>query len=264
MWEHFTTKTHIFNRWIWSALAIIISMENTQNDQNNIQIESQPKKKKDLPIGSAIVLAAVIIGGAMLLKDIKPAEKNAETNTGSSTSLGIKLEKDEHIRGDKNAPVLLVEYSDIDCPFCKKFHPTVKQALEEYDGQIAWVYRHFPLTSLHPEAKDKAIATECVAKYSGEDAFWTYLDYLVSNEIPASDLWQTAQNLGYTDARIETCIDTKETLPLVEADIKLAGEAGAKGTPHSVVFNSKTGKATLVSGAYPIEELKNAIDGVLN
>ena len=83
--------------------------------------------------------------------------------------------------GNINADVVIIEYSDIDCPFCKKFHPTMERIAQEYGSKIAWVYRHFPLDSLHPEARTKAEATGCVAQLAGNEVFWKYLKTLVTN-----------------------------------------------------------------------------------
>lgn len=86
----------------------------------------------------------------------------------------------DHIKGDINAPVKIVEYSDIDCPFCKRFHTTMQEIMDSYgkDGKVAWVYRHFPLTQLHPDAFNKAEASECITAKGGNDKFWSFVDAL--------------------------------------------------------------------------------------
>ncbi|MDQ5961639.1 MAG: hypothetical protein QG669_31 [Patescibacteria group bacterium] len=91
------------------------------------------------------------------------------------------LAADDRYLGNINADVVIIEYSDIDCPFCKRFHPTMERIAQEYGSKIAWVYRHFPLDSLHPEARTKAEATECVAQLAGNEVFWKYLKTLVVN-----------------------------------------------------------------------------------
>lgn len=85
----------------------------------------------------------------------------------------------DHILGDtKTAQVTIIEYSDFECPFCKAYHATVKKIVEESNGNVAWVYRHYPLTQLHANALEKAVASECITKLKGNEAFWKYADLL--------------------------------------------------------------------------------------
>jgi protein-disulfide isomerase len=91
------------------------------------------------------------------------------------------LSPTDHIQGDPaTASATIIEYSDIDCPFCKKLQPTMQELVDE--GKIAWVFRHSPIPQLHPNAKTKAIAVECAVKLGGEQAFWKYLDALVTEQ----------------------------------------------------------------------------------
>ena len=82
----------------------------------------------------------------------------------------------DHILGNLNAPVKLIEYSDLQCPFCGRFHPTMQRVVKEYGDQVAWVYRHFPLESIHPNARPLANASECAANLGGNDSFWKFVD----------------------------------------------------------------------------------------
>ena len=86
----------------------------------------------------------------------------------------IDFEKD-HWRGSRNAEIAIVEYSDYQCPFCHRVHPTYQQLMQKYDGKIVWVFRHFPL-SFHPEAMPLAIGAECANELGGQDAFWGFTD----------------------------------------------------------------------------------------
>lgn len=98
---------------------------------------------------------------------------------GTAKSKNITLDPvtaSDHILGDINADILIVEYSDLECPYCARFHTTVKDIIAQYGTKVAWVYRHFPLDGIHPNARAKAEASECVASLGGNDAFWKYVD----------------------------------------------------------------------------------------
>ena len=125
-----------------------------------------------------------IVGGAQPYSEVKRIVDHAlgvDTSTGvtPSSTIPIPISGDDHIFGNKNADVIIVEYSDFECPFCQQFHPTLKQIVADYDGQVAWAYRHLPLESLgHVNAKPAAEASECVAELGGNDAFWQYTNLL--------------------------------------------------------------------------------------
>ncbi|PWB39165.1 MAG: hypothetical protein C3F02_00090 [Parcubacteria group bacterium] len=86
------------------------------------------------------------------------------------------------IKGDKNASISIVEYSDMQCPYCQRFHGTMIQVMDAYKDKINWIYRHFPLTSIHDYAMDLAQASECVGEISGNDAFWKFVDSSVQTQ----------------------------------------------------------------------------------
>lgn len=122
---------------------------------------------------------AELIPGAYPYDDIKLKVDAYLAGDGQSTGLAVApVTADDHIIGDINSPVILIEYSDLECPFCQRFHPTMEQVMTEYEGQVAWVYRHFPLDGLHPNARKAAEASECVASIAGNNAFWEYLSAL--------------------------------------------------------------------------------------
>lgn len=98
------------------------------------------------------------------------------------------VDPNEHVLGDiSKAQVTIIEYSDFECPYCAKFHPTLEKIVSESNGNIAWVYRNFPLVQIHQHAMERAIAAECVAKIKGNDAFWKYADLLFNMVIPQED-----------------------------------------------------------------------------
>lgn len=98
-----------------------------------------------------------------------------EDGSSQTEELSVNI-TDGHVRGAEDAPVTIVEYSDFDCPYCARFHDTMLQVMEEYDGQVRWVYRHYPIEQLHPNAPKIAEASECIANLDGEEAFWRFAD----------------------------------------------------------------------------------------
>src|SRR4051812_1518766 len=111
-------------------------------------------KKFELNPSVAIIIAGAIIAGAILYtRSTAPAEGAVALPTPTISATDIRPPTaGDHIVGAPDAPIVLVEYSDFQCPFCSMVNPTLKKIVSESNGQIAWVYRQFPLTSIHPEA----------------------------------------------------------------------------------------------------------------
>ncbi len=169
----------------------------------------------------------------------------------------------DHIRGKKDAEVVLIEYSDYQCPFCSRFHPTVQQVLKEYGDKVAWVYRHFPLDQLHPKARPTAIASECVASLGGEEAFWKFTDEVFADQQTAlNDLVPVAAKAGVNESAFKFCVDSKKFDSLVEEVYQGGSGAGITGTPGNFII-SKKGDAWLIPGALPYESIKATIDEAL-
>ncbi len=171
----------------------------------------------------------------------------------------------DHIRGNKNARVAMVEYSDLECPFCKQFHATAKQMSEEYGDKVMWVYRHFPLDQLHPKARAESIASECATKLGGEDKFWAFIDKVyeitpANNGLDLNQLPTIAGQIGLNVDQFKKCQDSKETEPRVTADSESGIKAGINGTPGNILLDTKTGKTYQIPGAVPYPQLKTMID----
>ncbi len=174
----------------------------------------------------------------------------------------------DHVRGDRQARIMLIEYSDLECPFCKQFHPTAQQILDDYNGQVAWVYRHFPIAQLHSKAPNEAVASECVAELGGEDKFWAYVDKIFAttpsnNGLSEDQLPVLAGQVGINQSQFQTCLDSGKTKSVVEADYQSGIKAGVNATPTNILLDTKTGKTQLIPGALPLTQMKQAIDGML-
>lgn len=170
---------------------------------------------------------------------------------------------EDYVRGEVNAKISLIEYSDFECPFCARFHPTAQQAVDEYDGQVNWIYRHFPL-SFHAGAQKKAEAANCVGKLGGNDAFWSFTDTLfASTATPVTELANLAASAGVDATAFQSCLDSGEESAAVQADLTSGQQAGVTGTPGTIVYNNETGESELVPGALPYAQLQSIIESLL-
>lgn len=190
-----------------------------------------------------------------------PIAANPTPNPGGSAAptapVSITITKDDHIRGNKKAKVVLVEYSDFECPFCGRHHPTMQNILNKYGDKVAWVYRHFPL-SFHPQAMPAALASECASE---QGKFWEFADEVFPNQDKITSdtdyLNKVGQKLGLNMDKYKSCITSQKYLARVQADQTQGGSYGVDGTPATFV------NGQLVSGAVPEANLTALIDQAL-
>jgi protein-disulfide isomerase len=176
----------------------------------------------------------------------------------------------DHIYGNPDAKVSLIEYSDFECPFCKRFHPTAKKLVEIYDGNVNWVYRHFPLSFHNPGAQKQAEGSECAAELGGNDAFWKYANLIYQRTrsngkgFPLNRLVPLAKEIGLDERKFQACLDGGKMAARVSEDSTEGIQIGITGTPGNVLLNNETGAVALKPGALPLEALKGEIDHLLN
>lgn len=197
-----------------------------------------------------------------------PTPLSAPGGTAAPTPGPVKpVSKDDHIRGDKNAKITLIEYSDLECPFCQRFHPTVRQLLDEYKGQVNWVYRHFPL-SFHANAQKEAEASECAAELGGTDAYWKYIDTIFERTtsngtgFALDKLVPLAKEVGLDEGKFKECLDSGKMAARIQKDFSEGQSAGVDGTPGNILL-TKSGTSVVVPGAVPLEMLKSQVDQLL-
>lgn len=257
----------------------------------------QEKDNKYL-VPLSIVVAGVLVAGAVFWtnRDTEPSVQ-AKTNeqVGLEQIAVTPISESDHILGNPGAKIILVEYSDTDCPFCQRFHYTMKQAMGEYgkDGRLAWVYRHYPIPQLHPEAPREAQALECAAELGGNAKFWEFANVLYEQQGSQGDpkhpeMFQIASNIGLNPTDFVSCLDSGKTKAVVDAQTQNGIESGGQGTPHNVlvlqnkmsdsakqyvqniisqypdVFAvSEDGKRVRIGGAIPYEMLKPLLEALL-
>lgn len=232
---------------------------------------------KDLLIPLSIVIAGAAIGMGLYFgagSQAAPAAgvaKNAPSAepVAADTSDKINPVTDaDWIKGNVNAPVKIVEYSDFECPFCKRHHETMKAVTEKYGDKVAWVFRQFPLEQLHKKAMPVAIASECVGTLGGDTAFWTFTDRYFEETLTndRTDITkvipQLAAESGVNMAKFNECVEGEDTKASVEEDVANAVETGGRGTPWSILIGPD-GKAYPINGAQPASAIEQMIEAAL-
>ncbi len=143
----------------------------------------------------------------------------------------------------------------------------MQQVVAEYGNKVAWVYRHFPLDSLHAKARSEAVALECAGEQGGNEKFWAYTDRLYeitpSNDgLDAAELPKIAQYVGLNVAQFNTCLTSGKFDQHIEDEAQNAAATGGQGTPWSIVVGTD-GKKYPLSGALPYTNVKQIIDNAL-
>lgn len=241
-------------------------------------MEEPSKSTNNLSIPIAIVIAGALIAGAVYMGTNRSETSNnpepqavAEQQSGNLEQMAA-ITSNDHIKGNPNAPVKIVEYSDMECPFCKRFHDTMNQVIDEYgeSGEVAWVYRHFPLDQLHPvKARAEAVASECANELGGNDAFWKFTDRFF--ELTPSNnqtnietvIPQIVREIGLNESEFQTCFESGKYDQHIQDDVDNAVATGGNGTPWSIVVTA-SGKKFPLSGAQPYEAVKQLIELALS
>lgn len=250
-------------------------------EKSSITIPLPTGNKLQMFLIGALIIAAFLIGS--LWTKVQYLEKNGSSTkatagqavpqaalpnqTGQPSGKIKDVTSKDHIQGNKNAKITLVEYSDLECPFCKRFHPTMQDLMKTYGDKIRWVYRHFPL-SFHANAQKESEATECVAELGGDDAFWDYVDKMFEKTtsngtgFALDQLGPLAAEVGVNQSAFQSCLDNGKYEKLVKDQIADGTTGGVSGTPSTFLID-RNGKSQIIVGAQPIDAFKTEIDKLL-
>lgn len=200
----------------------------------------------------AIVLGSGLVAAALYVS-------NTEAIAEGTITIERADAADRNVYGSMRAPIKIVEFSDYQCPYCSRVHPTIKELVDTSEGGVSWEYRHLPLTS-HPVAKPAAIVAECVARTAGKQAFWEYTNTLFANQpqITTAYITEVAQGLGVSESVLSACQEDESIKALVAADMQAASTLGARGTPYSIIIYPD-GSYKPIFGAVPIEQWEAAL-----
>lgn len=175
----------------------------------------------------------------------------------------------DHIFGNPDAVISLIEYSDFECPFCKRFHSTPKEIVQASGGQVNWVYRHLPLGMHNPGAQKQAEASECAYALGGNEAFWKFADAIYARTrsngqgFPLTQLTPLAVEIGLPATPFQECFDSGTYAARVQEDMVEGAKIGITGTPASILLHNRTGEVRLKSGALPAAAFKEDITVML-
>ncbi len=240
-------------------------------------------KAREYIIPGAILLAGVFIAYAILnsnkynnikvsadnTQEVKEVKEIKQKDKEDKTQKVAKVTDKDHYRGSKDANIVIVEYTDLECPFCKRFHNTMERVLAN-QKDVKLVFRHFPLDSLHPKnARKAAEASECVDKLGGNDAFWKFVDEYF-NTTKTNDRWNIDDELsrlikvsGVDETEFDKCYSEHEFKEKVQKNVDNAIETGARGTPWSILITKK-GKTVPINGAFSKERVEQLIEYARN
>ncbi|NCS99252.1 thioredoxin domain-containing protein [Candidatus Parcubacteria bacterium] len=235
-------------------------------------------KKGNVAIAASIVVAGLIIAGAVMFTNKSSAptttnptgSNNGQTDEGNVENLN-PVDENDWVRGNPDAEITIVEYSDTECPYCNGaapnndgIHNTLKQVMDEYGDQVNWVYRHFAIKG--QKATTAAHSLECAGEIGGNDIFWEYLDKVYkdagdNNGTDTSKLSTYAQEIGINVDEFNSCMEESRHIDKIQEDIDNAVATGGRGTPHSIIVAGD--EKIVIPGAQPFQQWKSVIDSLL-
>lgn len=270
-------------------------------DPENIK---EKKESSSLSVPLAIIVAGVIIAGAVFISKGSSGPTGttiADTAVTPTKTINLAPITDkDHLLGKPDASIVLVEYADLECPACKYFDPILQQMMTDYgkSGQVAWIFRNFPIKELHSKAPKEAEAAECVAQIGGNQKYWNFVNKLYdvspgNNGLDPAQLPIIASSVGVDTTTFNTCLSSGKNATIVSADYNTGVTAGVNGTPTSyfvlktplskdsiskistetasfkdqynnpLVTISDDGKIMEIAAAFPYNGLKQILDSVL-
>ena len=250
----------------------------------------QKNKKENYYLIASITLSAILISGTILfgvnneldldkldeaLKGYQDREE-ARKLEGDGIKELLKIRDNDRVLGDKNAEITIFEYSDFECPYCKKFYKGTRQAVEEFKGKVNLVYRHFP--GLHqPLSIVEANAAECAGEQGGDNVFYKYHDEIYKSTesngrklikepgrgIEISRLNEIAKELKLDIKKFGKCSASMKYEDKVKENMESGGKLGVTGTPSSFIVNNKSGEVRKIGGYVPFSFLKEKIKSLI-
>lgn len=241
----------------------------------------QPNKTSQslaLPIaivaGFSIIATAIFFSGSGTMR-AEPTHQAATNTLPDFEELATRLHEPiaiissaDNIRGNPNAPVMFVTYTNYECPSCRNFHLSMNRILQEYgqQGDIAWTFRHLPLERDYPNANRVANAAECVAELGGNQAFWIFSDELFRDRSSLgptrlSQLPQYATTAGVLETDFNRCMNEERHLEEINSQADDATASGAFSIPYTVVMAGE--EIGVINGSVPHADLRQIVESAI-
>ncbi|MCD1649702.1 DsbA family protein [Marinobacter adhaerens] len=195
------------------------------------------------------------------------AKDNFQTLIADYELASPRVPEDRLVYGSLNARLTMQEFSDIECPFCRKMHGGLKSVVDSSEGVVNWEFKHFPLSGHNPAAAMQAKAVECVREAYGNRVAWAAIDQFFektrSNGQGVGDLPTFARSMGLSGKVMELCLDSKAHEDRISGDYREGSKLGISGTPALRIFDHKTGRSYLIKGYKTPEQLAQALQQIL-
>lgn len=220
---------------------------------------------KDLLIPGAIIVAGIILAVAIYIVRV-----NHNVVHGTGTVDAVRpVTPNDHFIGNPSAPVAIIEYADIDSNYAKSFQMTMEQLMTEHasDGKVVWVYRHFPLTTQHPNSATHSLAAECAASLSVPTTFFRFIDAIQAaapgdNEFNPDNYLPIVGQFGIDLEKFKKCVNDGVFTKKVHDDYDNALATGATASPF-IVLVVQGEKPRTITGAIPYSALKKIVDDAI-
>lgn len=214
------------------------------------QKEKPPSEKKENIVAISVFVVLILMGVGLLTNWFGLVDKTDDT-----ARVYVPLGNDPHT-GSNNASILIIAFSDYECPFCKKGEETIWNVINQYEDDIVYVFKDYPLTNIHENAYNASLAAECAKE---QNMFWEYHEHIYkhNNALRAEDLRGYAVELGLDEEQFNECLDTQRYKKEVDQDIESARKAGVSGTPTFFINGIK------VVGAQPEKTFIDIINSEL-
>ena len=227
---------------------------------SSLAFEGQLLEEAKIGILAGAVLSSLSAWGVFRLIARIPASTRARQLSGTADEL-LDLTEDvdpdvDHLRGNGDAPVVLLEYGDYECPYCGQAETVIRELLDVFGDELCYVWRHLPLNDVHPRAQ---VAAEVAEAAGAEGRFWEMHDLLISHqdELLPMHIRGYAEQLGLDVDRLWRDVHGREFAPRVTRDVASADESGVSGTPTFFINGRRH------QGAYDMETLTSAVRAAL-